>query len=197
MKTLGMIAIMGLGMALMAPLTLPPTRILVVGDSISNYDGGLETVGWSKFVRGARVATIPTNAGNSGHTLANVDDWLHEKADVILWNNGLHDLIQTPAYKYRANLEAIADKMLATGATVVWVSTTPTIGDDRARFARYREIADGVMAEKGIATIDLGRYVAFHQFPHGLIDGVHWKLWAAEGQGAFITTELHRLGALP
>ena len=104
-------------------------RVLLVGDSIS--------VGYTLPVREllkgrANVHRIPTNGGSTTKGLANVDQWLGDKKwDVIHFNWGIHDLrIQdgkalVGPEAYEKNLRAIVAKLKATGAKLIWASTTP------------------------------------------------------------------------
>ena len=98
-----------------------------------------------------------------------IDDWLGEgNWDVIHFNFGLHDLKymedgthQVPLEEYVANLRVIAEKMLATGAKVIWCNTTPVPesvngpGRKPEDVIAYNEAAAAVMAELGIPTDDL------------------------------------------
>ncbi len=105
-----------------------------------------------------------------------LDSWIGDrKWDVIHFNFGLHDLKymgpndenladpqaagshqQVPIDQYVANLRKIAQRLKATGATVIWCQTTPVpegaagriVGDSK----RYNEAAAKVMTELGIAT---------------------------------------------
>lgn len=162
----------------LAPVTdvagLP--RVLLIGDSISmGY-----TLPVRKLLAGkANVHRIPTNGGPSSRGVESLDAWLgNAKWDVIHFNFGLHDLVyysaegvklidpkvpgahhQVPLPEYEKNLTAIAAKLKATGAKVIWCNTTPVpegspgrIGDEALQF---NEVAARVMAKAGIPTNDL------------------------------------------
>lgn len=145
-------------------------RVLLIGDSISmGY-----TVPVQQLLAGkANVHRIPTNGGPTSRGLAGIDAWLGEgKWDIIHFNWGIHDLKHMPDGKrqvepadYEKNLRALVAKMKATGAKLIWASTTPipdpplkperTFGD----VAEYNGIAAKVMKENGIPTDDLNTWM--------------------------------------
>ena len=162
----------------LAPITdvagLP--RVLLIGDSIS--------IGYTLPVRAklagkANVHRIPANGGPSSNGLQHLDAWLGDsKWDVIHFNFGLHDLVymgpdgarlvdpklpgahhQVPLPDYEKNLTAIAAKLKATGARVIWCNTTPVPEGSAGRVAdealKFNEVAARVMAQAGIPTNDL------------------------------------------
>ena len=117
-------------------------RVLLIGDSIS--------MGYTKpvteLLKGRAVVT--RNRGNAAHTangLARMDEWLAAAGgnwDVIHFNFGLHDLKrvhpvtrknsndpnhpqQSPPATYEQQLRAIVLSLRATGAELVFASTTP------------------------------------------------------------------------
>jgi GDSL-like Lipase/Acylhydrolase family len=145
-------------------------RVLLIGDSISmGY-----TLPVRKLLEGkANVHRIPTNGGPTKNGVANIDKWLGTgKWDVIHFNHGIHDLKFMPDGKrqvepadYEANLRAIVAKLKATGAKLIWASTTP-IPDGELNPSRkfgkvpeYNEIAARVMKENGIAIDDLNAHI--------------------------------------
>lgn len=141
-------------------------RVLLIGDSIS--------IGYTPYVREllagrANVHRIPTNGGPTTNGTAHIGEWLAPgKWDVIHFNWGLHDLKimdggkhQVEPAEYEANLRALVAKMKATGAKLIWASTTP-VPEGRLNPPRrpadvpvYNEIAARVMRENGIPTNDL------------------------------------------
>ncbi|MCE9606056.1 MAG: sulfatase-like hydrolase/transferase [Planctomycetia bacterium] len=155
-------------------------RVLLIGDSISiGY-----TVDVRKLLAGkANVHRIPVNGGPTTNGLAvkdarkdklsNLSRWLAPdgapaKWDIIHFNWGLHDLKEMPDGKlqvdpdaYEKNLRELVKQMQATGATLIWCTTTPvqegTKGPPRktADVLIYNERAKKVMDEAKVETDDL------------------------------------------
>lgn len=141
-------------------------RVLLIGDSISmGY-----TVPVRERLKGtANVDRIPANGGPTSRGIANIDKWLGEgNWDLIHFNWGIHDLKHMPDGKrqvepddYEKNLRALVTKLKATGAKLIWASTTPipdpplkperTFGDE----TEYNAIAAKVMKDNGIPINDL------------------------------------------
>ena len=152
----------------LAPIADDPAlpRVLLIGDSISmGY-----TLPVREKLRGkANVHRIPTNGGPTTNGTANLAKWLGDaKWDVIHFNWGLHDLKYMPDGKrqvspedYEQNLAALVKQMKATGATLLWCSTTPipegelTPRRDFGDVVEYNRIAARVMAAAGVETDDL------------------------------------------
>ncbi|KLU05794.1 hypothetical protein RISK_002426 [Rhodopirellula islandica] len=155
-----------------APPQIDPAlpNVLLIGDSIS--------IGYMLDARRALEGTANvfrpnTNCGPTTRGLEQLDRWLGDrKWDVIHFNFGLHDLKfmgpngksladpklptskrQVPLEEYSANLETIAKKLKATGATVIWRETTPVPEGSQGRLAedgpRYNEAAAQVMESIG------------------------------------------------
>ncbi|MCB1234717.1 MAG: SGNH/GDSL hydrolase family protein [Verrucomicrobiae bacterium] len=145
-------------------------RVLLIGDSIS--------MGYTLPVRErlkgkANLHRIPTNGGPTLRGIENIDKWLGDgKWDVIHFNWGIHDLRhmedgkrQVEPADYEKNLRALVAKLKATGAKLIWATTTPipppplnpdrTFGD----VAEYNAIAAKIMAENGVAVDDLNAWV--------------------------------------
>lgn len=105
-------------------------RVLLIGDSISiGY-----TLEVRKLLAGkANVHRIPVNGGATEVGLANIDSWLGDgKWDVIHFNFGLHDAkymspteLRHPRDEYVTNLEKLTKRMQATGARLIFATTTP------------------------------------------------------------------------
>ena len=125
-------------------------------------------------------------------------------ADVILLNCGLHDIKTDPVSgakqvalaQYQDNLRAIIEVVVSTGASMIWVRTTPC---DEAvhnrpdmafhRFAAdgiaYNEAADSIMADAGIPSIDLYNFT-LGLGPDLYCDHVHFHEAIREKQGIYI-----------
>jgi acyl-CoA thioesterase-1 len=151
-------------------------RVLLLGDSIS--------IGYTPAVREflagkANVHRAMTNCGPTTKGLAELDVWLGDKSwDVIHFNFGLHDLKymdpsgnlvpvdqgrqQVSLDDYRKNLQELVQRLRATGATLIWASTTPVPMGAQGRVADdaflYNAVAAEVMhagGEEPIAINDL------------------------------------------
>lgn len=151
-------------------------RVLLIGDSISmGY-----TIPVRELLKGkANVHRIPTNGGPTINGLAHLKEWLGDKKwDVIHFNWGLHDLKyigknanerldpkdpnahqQVPLADYEKNLTTLVEQLKATGAKLIWCSTTPVQEGSDGRTGgsekQYNEAAARVMKATGIPTDDL------------------------------------------
>ncbi|MBI3857296.1 MAG: SGNH/GDSL hydrolase family protein [Planctomycetes bacterium] len=170
-----------------APVTDDPKlpRVLLIGDSISiGY-----TLPVRKLLQGkANVHRIWENGGPTTTGLEKLDAWLgKDKWDVIHFNWGLHDLKQVKnapqvgLEDYEKNLRELVKKLKATGATLVWASTTPVPEGDQKppRKAedppRYNAVAKKIMDENGIATDDLYAFALPKLQEIQLISNVHYN----------------------
>lgn len=156
----------------LAPIQDKPglPRVLIIGDSIS--------IGYTLPTRAllegkANVHRIPQNGGPTTNGLANLDKWLGEGPwKVIHFNWGLHDLKfmpeghrQVEKEAYEKNLRTLVSRMKATGAHLIWATTTPVpegelnpprkFGD----VADYNAIAERVMKENAVEIHDLNAWV--------------------------------------
>lgn len=132
-------------------------RVLLIGDSVSR--------GYTQAVRKAlagkaNVHRAPENCGPTANGLKKIDVWLGSgKWDVIHFNFGIHDRA-TPLADYIQRLEQLVGRMSATGAKLVWASTTP-IPDNPAQKQTSASIVErnqasaDFMKKRGIAIDDL------------------------------------------
>jgi len=141
-------------------------RVLLIGDSISiGY-----TVPVRELLKGkANVHRIPGNGGPTTNGLANLKKWLDDrKWDVIHFNWGLHDLKfmpdgtrQVAPEDYEKNLRELVRQLKATGAKLIWASTTPVpkgkVSPPRepSDVVAYNAIAKKIMDENQVTTDDL------------------------------------------
>lgn len=156
-------------------------RVLLIGDSIS--------IGYTPWVRKelqgqANVYRIPGNGGDTDNGLKKLSSWLgSNKWDVIHFNFGLHDAkFISPGKQevlpadYEKNLRELVKLLQATGAKLIWCTTTP-VPPGELKPARqfddvavYNRIAAKVMAENDVAINDLNAfikpYVVKYQNPH-------------------------------
>jgi len=154
--------------AMKAPRDIPGLpRVLLIGDSISiGY-----TLPVRELLKGkANVHRIPQNGGATDVGLEKMKSWLGDgKWDVIHFNFGLHDakyLSETTQRatreQYTANLRTLITQMKATGAKLVFATTTPVpkggILSPTRKFdsiEQRNQIAVTLMQEQGVAIDDL------------------------------------------
>jgi len=152
-------------------------NVLLLGDSIR--------IGYAPFVRDALAGEADVfwpdvNCHATEDGLTDLEGWLGDRTwDVIHFNFGLHDLkylapdgefaapgegtqVTDPA-RYGQQLDALVGRLEATGATLVWASTTPVPVGARGRAhgdaARYNAIAADVMARHAVVIDDLYAHV--------------------------------------
>jgi isoamyl acetate esterase len=168
--------------------------VVIVGDSISmGYTPHVQ-----KQLEGrARVERHEGNGGDSPNVLAKLNtQWLPalgERPDLIHVNCGLHDLrfwaeknaYQVPLQGYIRNMATLAGELTATGAKIVWCSTTPVLDGAPGmskEFPRKNEDVDAynaaaleVMTAAGFAINNLNAFVK-DLGPEKAItpDGVHF-----------------------
>ena len=163
-------------------------RVLLLGDSISmayHADVCRLLREEADVFRPMRNANDAENCAGTDHGLRRIDAWLAAhggKWDVIHFNFGLHDLKrvdaktgansddparpqQSPPDEYVAQLGAIVTKLQATGARLIFATTTP-VPEGKLRpyrspadAVRYNDLARGLMAERGIEVDDLYSFV--------------------------------------
>jgi len=142
-------------------------RVLLIGDSIS--------IGYTLQVRGklkgkANVHRIPVNGGATEVGLVKMKEWLGDgRWDVIHFNFGLHDAKyasettqRATREQYAGNLRTLVAQMKATGAKLIFATTTPVpkggVLTPTRKFDSIparNEIAVKVMIENGVAIDDL------------------------------------------
>lgn len=141
-------------------------RILLIGDSISH---GYAPAVCELLSDKANVYRLPVNGGSTTNGLAHLAEWLGDrKWDVIHFNWGLHDIKVGPSGKcwvspedYETNLRRLVEQLKATGARLIWATTTPVPGRVKGITRRsadviaYNALAKKVMDENGIAVDDL------------------------------------------
>jgi lysophospholipase L1-like esterase len=159
----------------LAPIADEPglPRVLLIGDSISmGYTLPVRTL----LKRKANVHRIPANGGPTTNGLRNLKIWLGTgKWDVIHFNFGIHDMKfmepgkqQVSPEAYEKNLRELVKQLRATGAKLIWATTTP-IPDGELNPPRtfdkvptYNVIATKVMTENGVTINDLNAAITPH-----------------------------------
>jgi acyl-CoA thioesterase-1 len=158
-------------------------RLLILGDSISmGYTPVVQKLlagemGVHRPMRGARME----NCSGTTYGIANIDRWLQidgGKWDIIHFNWGLHDLKhmqadgkttsnlatdppQASVEVYEKNLREIVAKLKATGAKLIFATTTPVPAEpmkvyrNNADVLLYNEAAARVMKDHQIPINDL------------------------------------------
>ena len=159
-------------------------RILILGDSISiGYTPFVQQAfgNSAMVVRPMNNHRAAENCAGTDRGLQAIDRWLSiggGKWDVIHFNFGLHDLKhvnpedgrnsndkshpeQSPPEEYEKQLTEIVGKLKATGATLIFATTTPVPEGgvrpfrDPASPEIYNSVAKRIMQENGIAVNDL------------------------------------------
>jgi acyl-CoA thioesterase-1 len=175
----------------LAPIVDDPKlpRVLLIGDSISI---GYTLPAREALTGVANVHRIGENGGPTTNGLAKLDRWLGtNKWDVIHFNWGLHDLKQmtngqhlTSTADYEQNLRFLVKKLKATGAKLLWASTTPVpegkLSPPRrpGDVVEFNRAARRVMEENGVATDDLFAFAQPQLSEWQLPTNVHFR---AEG----------------
>lgn len=147
-------------------------KVLLLGDSIRmSYQGAVAEA----LVDEAEVVGPQVNCQFTAFTLEHLDEWLEASGppEIIHWNNGLHDAghnpartpEQVPLETYLANLEKILDRLEATGARVIFATSTPCAADHPVRedtwwfrddeIDLYNRKAIEVMRRRGVPINDL------------------------------------------
>jgi hypothetical protein len=158
-------------------------NVLILGDSISiaytrevqDFLAGTANVFRPMLPDGKR----PVNCGETRMGLESINTWLGEKRwSVIHFNWGLWDLcyrhpesktqgkrdkvngtISVTLEEYGKNLEKLVERLKATGAKLVWASTTFVPEGEAGRFIgddeRYNDVARAVMVRHGVDINDL------------------------------------------
>ena len=153
-------------------------RVLLIGDSISiGY-----TIPVQKLLHGiANVHRAPENCGPTSRGLKKLDKWLGgSRWDVIHFNFGLHDLKYVdekgnyvPPDKgkqvvtladYERQLQEITTRLKATGARVIFATTTPIPEGAKGRVQgdeiAYNRAAVEIMQRESIPVNDLHAWIA-------------------------------------
>ena len=157
--------------------------VLLLGDSISiAYTRPVRTLlkGRANIYRAMSAdGRQPGNGGDTRMGLAGLDAWLAgHHWSVIHFNWGLWDLcyrdpaslnhgnrdkekgtLAVPLAEYARNLEQLVVRLKATGATLIWATTTVVPEGELGRIAgdeiNYNQVAAGIMARHGVLVDDL------------------------------------------
>jgi hypothetical protein len=151
-------------------------RILIIGDSISRA----YTVPVRNALAGkANVHRAPANCGPTANGLKCLDIWLGDgKWDLIHFNFGIHDR-KTAITDYEKRLEEIVVRLKATGAKLVWATTTPVHEDSAkgyipASIDERNATAAEIMKKHGVAIDDLHAFILPHVATDRIPNDVHF-----------------------
>ncbi len=160
-------------------------RVLIIGDSISI---GYTEPARRELQGIADVFRPPVNCQHTGYGLAHLKSWMGTGAwDVIHFNFGIWDThlldsqgnllsgaiadeypsangvrVRHSPEQYEANLTKLVEMLKATGAKLIWASTTPIMKRTGERFEAiptFNRIAAELMQAQGIAINDLYEFV--------------------------------------
>jgi acyl-CoA thioesterase-1 len=180
-------------------------RVLLIGDSISmGY-----TLPTRELLKGkANLHRIPMNGGSTKDGVAKIESWLSTgKWDVVHFNWGLHDLKHWKDGKldpagpqvstldeYEKNLRELVKRMKATGAKLIWATTTPVPegsgGRDAGAEKSYNEVAARVMKDLGVPTDDLHGLCVPKLADWQLPKNVHFKPEGYAGLAAKVAADI-------
>lgn len=171
-------------------------RVLLIGDSISR---GYTLPVRARLAGRANVHRAPENCGPTANGLKKLAVWLGAgKWDVIHFNFGIHDRA-TPEADYAAQLAELHARLRATGATLIWASSTPLPAESRygadAAIVRRNEIAARVMAVHGTRVDDLYTYISPRLADYQKRNDVHFSDAGYDFLGEHVAREIAR--ALP
>lgn len=165
-------------------------RVLVIGDSVYQQPTAELAKTRREQLEIVFLSLEPGEICDTSTALESLDRWLGDgRWDLIHFNFGLGDLIyrapgmsafralpipaggvrNTSPALYEANLRKLVDRLKATGARLVWASTTPIRHSSTEVFEKgseieYNAIAARVMNANGVPINDMYAYVL------GLID---------------------------
>jgi arylsulfatase A-like enzyme len=162
-------------------------RVMLIGDSVSmGY-----TLPTRELLKGkANVHRPPRNCSSTGNGLNYLKSWLGDKKwDVIHFNFGLHDaklppegVRHAPPEVYEKNLREFVKQMKATGAKLIFATTTPVPNGGNLRPTRrfgsvdqYNAVALKVMKEMDVAIDDLNAAIAPYVATKQRANDVHFS----------------------
>jgi hypothetical protein len=160
-------------------------RVIILGDSVYQQPTGEVAKMLQDKVVVVYARMLPGEVRNTNTALVNFDRLLGEgKWDLIHFNFGLGDLVYrapgmksfrvfpkgaggvraTSQQQYEKNLRELVKRLKATGAKLVWASTTPIRHSSTDIFVmgsenQYNAIAAKVMAQENVPINDMYTYV--------------------------------------
>lgn len=184
----------------------PLPNVLSIGDSISG--GYIRWVAQSLADR-YDVHHPNDNCRNTVYTLEHLDEWFWSNDSIVIWNNGLWDSVSkewhdqyvpeqplkyysVPLADYETNIIAIARRLKAKSARVIFVTTTEIPLTAGGGFEFYKEIAMNDIAKRvlpaeGIEIADLYTYeVPLGPDAHPNQWDVHYTIEASKYMAKFL-----------
>lgn len=159
-----------LALSILAAIAAPPVKIVLVGDSTVNDEGGWGPGFRASFGPGVQVVNLAQN-GRSSKSFRDEGWWAKvapEKPNFVLIQFGHNDIAgkgpereTDPATTYRANMERYVEETRAMGATPVLVtSIVRRLFDGQGNFqpdtlVPYAEVVRRLAVEREVALIDL------------------------------------------
>ena len=161
-------------------------KVLLLGDSISiGYTPFVQQMlaGKAVVVRPVKDNGSPENCAGTTNGIQHIDRWIGDtKWDVIHFNFGLHDLKhvdpktgknsknledprQAEPKQYKKNLKAIIKKLKATGAKLIFATTTPypdRVGGPLRKYGdaeKYNKVALKIVKKNKIPVNNLHGFV--------------------------------------
>ena len=162
-------------------------RVLLIGDSISR---GYTLPVRHRLEDKVNLHRIPQNGGPTAIGLRYMDGWLGQKPwDVITFNFGIHNR-KTKSETYAQDLEKIVAKLKTTAATLIWITTTPTLSGAKGYPSDYAKrlnpVAEAIMKREGIKIVDLCARVTPLLETYQLKNDCHFTLEGYEFLGGFV-----------
>ena len=151
-------------------------RILVIGDSISRGC----TLPLRHALQGkANVHRAPQNCSSTQVGIEKLDVWLGDgRWDLITFNFGIHDREASSAV-YKTRLAQITRRLKATGAKLVWVTTTPVPEGANAyrkgSVERLNKVAQELMEEHDVPILDLNLAITPRLDEYQLPENCHFN----------------------
>jgi hypothetical protein len=173
-------------------------RVLLIGDSISR---GYTLPARALLQGRVNLHRAPANCGSTKLGVEKLDVWLGAgRWDLIHFNFGIHDR-ETPENEYVQRLETIVERLKATGAKLVWASTTPVpaesiYGCDET-IVRLNWIAAGIMGRHQIPIDDLYTFARPRLADFQNKNDVHFSLAGYDFLGAQVAREIEAALSLP
>jgi len=166
-------------------------RVLLIGDSISR---GYTLPVRTRLAGKANVHRAPANCGSTTLGLRKLDAWLGDgKWDLIHFNFGIHDRRSKPA-DYAKRLDQIVQRLKATGAKLIWATTTPVpqgAAEHKANASEtFNTTAAEVITRHAIHTNDLYTHVKPHLAEYQLPKNCHFRAEGYECLGRKVADEI-------